>query len=75
MPCVLRSCLPLKCVILSSMTSEERADKLDAELKDQEVAMEKLQSNVAESKQAVEELKESLENLEDVTRKVEKEKG
>jgi uncharacterized coiled-coil protein SlyX len=57
------------------MTSEERADKLDAELKDQEVAMEKLQSNVAESKQAVEELKESLENLEDVTRKVEKEKG
>ena len=75
MPCVLRSCLRLKCVILSSMTPEERMDKLDAELKEEEVAMEELQSNVAESKQAVEELKESLENLEEVTRKVEEENG
>jgi uncharacterized coiled-coil protein SlyX len=57
------------------MTPEERMDKLDAELKGEEVAMEELQSNVAESKQAVEELKESLENLEEVTRKVEEENG
>ncbi len=57
------------------MTSEKRTDRLDAELKEEEVATAELQSNVAENKKAVEGLKESLENLEAATRKVEKEKS
>jgi DNA-binding transcriptional regulator PaaX len=57
------------------MTPEQMTDKLDAELKDQEVAMVKLRSNVAENKEASQDLKESLENLEAVTEKLEKEAG
>jgi phage shock protein A len=57
------------------MTPEQKTDKLDSELKDQEVAMVKLRSNVAENKEASEDLKKSLENLEAVTEKLEKEGG
>jgi hypothetical protein len=57
------------------MTPEQKADKLDAELKDQEVAIAQLQSKVAENKEASEELNKSLEKLDDVTEKVEGEKG
>jgi uncharacterized coiled-coil protein SlyX len=57
------------------MNPEERTDKLNAKLKKQESEIEKLQSNVAENKEATKELKKSLENLESVTKKVEEDKG
>jgi septal ring factor EnvC (AmiA/AmiB activator) len=57
------------------MTPEQKADKLDAELKDQEVAMAQLQSKVGENKEASEELNKSLQKLDAVTEKVEGEKG
>jgi hypothetical protein len=69
------ACRPLNFTILSSMTPEQKADKLDAELKDQEVAMAQLQSKVGENKEASEELNKSLQKLDAVTEKVEGEKG
>ena len=56
-----------------SMTPEQKADKLDAGLKDEQDAIAKLQSTVAESKEASEDLKDSLERLEEVTKQLEEE--
>jgi hypothetical protein len=44
-------------------------------MKGEGVEMAKLQSNLAENKEASRELKESLENLETVTKKIEEDKG
>jgi uncharacterized coiled-coil protein SlyX len=57
------------------MTPKQRADKLDAKLKDQEVELVELQSNVAENKEAGQELNKTLENLEAVTQKLEEKEG
>ena len=45
------------------MTAEEEFDKLDAILKEEQAAMAKLQSNVAETKAASEELTESIDKF------------
>ena len=58
-----------------SMTPKKRTEKLDAELKDQADEMVKLQGNVAENKEATEELKKSLDDLDTATQKTEKEEG
>ena len=71
----MQCCHPLKIAIMSIMTPEERTKKLDAEMKREGVEMAKLQSNLAENKEASQELKESLENLEAVTKKIEEDKG
>ena len=57
------------------MTPEQNTDKLDAKLSEEGIALAKLQSNLAENKKASQELKESLENLEAVTKKIEEDKG
>jgi NACalpha-BTF3-like transcription factor len=57
------------------MSPEQKADKLDAELKDQDIELVKLQGNVAKNKEASKELQKSLENLEAATKKLEKEQG
>ena len=57
------------------MTPEQNTDKLDAKLDEEGIALAKLRSNLAENKEASQELKESLENLEAVTKKVEEDKG
>ena len=57
------------------MTPEEESDKLDAKLKEDKAAMAKLQSTVAETKEASEELEKSLEKLEAFTKKAEEKKG
>jgi len=57
------------------MTAEERAKKLKDEMKEQNIAMAKLESSVAENKKASGEIKKSLDNLEAVTEKIEEEKG
>ena len=57
------------------MSPEQKAEKLDSELKDQEGELVKLQGNIAKNKEASEELNKSLENLEAVTKKLEKEQG
>jgi hypothetical protein len=57
------------------MTPEQGTDKIDSELQDQQDAMVQLQGNIAENKEAGEELKKSLEHLETVTEKIEKENG
>jgi uncharacterized coiled-coil protein SlyX len=56
------------------MNPEERADNLDAELKEQEGELEKLQSSVAENKEASKELDKSLDELESATEKLADEK-
>jgi hypothetical protein len=61
--------------LLSAMTPEQGTDKIDSELQDQQDAMVELQGNIAENKEAGEELKKSLEHLETVTEKIEKENG
>jgi CheY-like chemotaxis protein len=55
---------------IERMTPGQGTDKLDADLKAQDVAMVKLQSTVAENKEASEELKKALERLEGGTQKV-----
>ncbi len=55
------------------MSPEQKANKLDAELKDQDIELVKLQGNVAKNKEASKELQKSLENLEAATKKLEKE--
>jgi hypothetical protein len=55
------------------MPPNEKVDKLDAELKDQEDIMEKLRSTVALNKQASKALERSLEKLGDVTQGLEEE--
>jgi predicted nucleic acid-binding Zn-ribbon protein len=57
------------------MAPEQNMDRLDAKLSEEGIALAKLKSNLAENKQASEELKESLENLETVTKKIEENKG
>jgi hypothetical protein len=60
---------------MSSMTPEERQKKLDAEIKEQDAAMARLQSSVAENKEASGEIKKSLDDLDAVTEKIEEEKN
>jgi hypothetical protein len=55
--------------------SRKDFDKLDAKLKQENAAMGKLQSNVAETKEASKRLTESIDSLEDATRKREEEEG
>ena len=55
---------------IERMTPGQGTDKLDADLKAQDVAMVKLQSTVAENKEAGEGLKKALERLEGGTQKV-----
>ena len=57
------------------MSPEQKANKLDAELKDQDIELVKLQGNVAKNKEASKELQKSLENLEAATKNLEKEQG
>jgi hypothetical protein len=57
------------------MAPKQNMDRLDAKLSEEGIALAKLKSNLAENKQASEELKESLENLETVTKKIEENKG
>jgi hypothetical protein len=56
---------------IEPMTPEQRAKKLDAEMKEQDAAMAKLESSIAKNKEASGEIKKSLENLEAVTEKIE----
>jgi prefoldin subunit 5 len=57
------------------MTAEKGPDKLDAELQEQGAEIAKLQGNIAENEESGEELKKSLDHLEDVTEKIEGENG
>ena len=68
-------CGRLDFALFSSMTPEQGTDKIDSELQDQQDAMVELQGNIAVNKEAGEELKKSLEHLETVTEKIEKENG
>jgi septal ring factor EnvC (AmiA/AmiB activator) len=57
------------------MTPDDGTDKLDADLKAQDAVMAKLQSTIAENKEASGEIKKSLDNLDAATQKLEKEEG
>jgi hypothetical protein len=57
------------------MNPEKGTDKLDAELQQQGEEIATLQGNIAENEESGEELKKSLDHLEEVTEKIEEEKG
>jgi septal ring factor EnvC (AmiA/AmiB activator) len=57
------------------MTPEEESDRLDAKLKEEKAAIATLQSSVAETKEASEELTASIDKLENATHKLEEEEG
>jgi hypothetical protein len=54
---------------------EQNTDTLDSKLSEEGIALAKLKGNLAENKKASQELKESLENLEAVTKKIEEDRG
>ena len=57
------------------MNPEDGLNKLDSELKEQDAVMETLHGTIADNKEASEELKKALVNLEGVAEKIEKEEG
>jgi septal ring factor EnvC (AmiA/AmiB activator) len=57
------------------MTPEEESDKLEAKLKEEKAAMARLQSNVAQTKETSEDLRESIDILENASHRLKKEEG
>jgi predicted RNase H-like nuclease (RuvC/YqgF family) len=68
-------CSPLKSTILFPMNPERGTDKLDSELQKQGEEIAKLQENIAENEESEEELKKSLDHLDEVRGKIEGENG